>query len=94
MDTNPDFAPTTALPLADRNPSVPATVRLPYSLVPGINIWSYAYQKALATLGKQKIPTGPKNHKKPLPRVIDQGLYLRSFLINNFLTSITFRRPF
>lgn len=35
--------------------AVPATVRIPYSLVPHIDFNSNSYQRALATLGKQVI---------------------------------------
>jgi hypothetical protein len=44
--------------------SVPSTVRMPYSLIPSIDFSSRAYQRALATLGKQVIADKSNDKRK------------------------------
>ena len=57
---------------------VPCSVRLPYSLVPGMDFMSSGFQKALITLGKQSTP-----QVKPVdPPIAPQGtVNLLSFII-------------
>ena len=64
MDVDPD-------PLTETTPSFPngstssATVCLPYSSVPGMDTSSKLYQKAIATLKKQKPNSSPSVKASP-----------------------------
>jgi len=74
MDIDP--APLTAKALLTPIPESTPVVCLPYSLVPGMDITSQSYQKAVITLGKQKINSAPLAKDVPLISVLDRGMFL------------------
>ena len=84
MDTDPDFVSSKQAVL-DSGLSSATTVCLPFSLVPGMDTSSKAYQKALTTLGKQNSLFVPKSKPGPLRRLMDQGTLDHLFLHDHFL---------
>jgi len=70
MDVSPDFDTPSSSTSSDKKVSSTA-VCLPFSLVPGMDISSKSYQKAVITLGKQKAGTSNKN---PLSFLTDRGM--------------------
>jgi hypothetical protein len=72
MDVDPAPNVSTKVPIAA--PMTPTTVCLPYSLVPGLDLSSRSYQRAISTLGKQQSPQVPVAPKVPLVSVLDRGM--------------------
>jgi hypothetical protein len=68
----------------------PTTVRLPYALIPGLDITSSAFQKAVAYVAKQQTPSASvsRSHKKVkldhLPASHDQGMFFYLIFIPSF----------
>ena len=84
MDIDP--SPTTAESLLVTIQDYKPVVCLPYSLVPGLDITSWSYQKAVTTLGKQQVIPGPVIKWVPLISALDQGstpLFPSLFLTNS-----------
>lgn len=69
MDVSPDFPANGSSTPSDK---LAAAVRLPFSMVPGMDFSSKSYQKALITLGKQKVGT---SSKKSLVMSTDRGMF-------------------
>jgi hypothetical protein len=72
MDVDPVPAVTTKIPVVV--PETPTTVCLPYSLVPGLDMSSRSYQRAITTLGKQQPSQASVATKVPLVSVLDRGM--------------------
>ena len=68
-----DVDPTAETLLLTVNLEAPATVCLPYSLVPGIDTSSKSYQRAIVVLGKQQANLAPAPNKTPLVPFLDRG---------------------
>lgn len=58
----------------DSEPVVPATVCLPFSKVPGMDVSSKSYHKAMATLAKQQGPTVAPKEPRAMRSILDKGL--------------------
>ena len=69
-----DFSPVSIPTYSDPVPTSSPVVCLPYSLIPGIDIASQSYQKAVITLGKQKTNAIPVTESVPLISVLDRGI--------------------
>jgi hypothetical protein len=82
VDISP-VAPETVPATANESSTV---VCLPYSLVPGLDTTSRAYQKAVLTLSKQRPEQTPVVPLVPLISALDRGtihvLLLLSFLLS------------
>lgn len=72
MDVDPTPEITTTSPVVA--PEAPATVCLPYSLVPGLDMSSRSYQRAISTLGKQKPIKPSVNPQAPIISVLERGM--------------------
>jgi hypothetical protein len=73
MDVDPSPSTANTVPvLVPEGP--PTVVCLPYSLVPGLDMSSRSYQRAVTTLGKQKPIQTPVTNKVPLVSVLDRGM--------------------
>ena len=59
---------------AGKSTKEPSSVRIPYSLVPGIDFTSIAYQRVLSTLGKQVIKDKPDNKRNGKSTKASNGL--------------------
>ena len=68
-----DLSPVSIPTYSESVPTSLPVVCLPYSLVPGIDIASQSYQKAVITLGKQRIDTNPVTKSVPFISVLDRG---------------------
>ena len=82
VDPSPTTAETLPATILDSKP----VVCLPYSLVPGLDITSQSYPKAVMTLGKEQAILDPVTKQVPLILVLDQGstpLFLLLFLTNS-----------
>jgi len=71
MDVDPSPETVVAAPVVV--PETPATVRLPYSLVPGLDTSSRSYQRAVTILSKQQPPQASVPAKVPLVSTLDRG---------------------
>jgi len=71
VDPTPDTEIINQVVVPDIPPSV---VCLPYSLVPGLDMSSRSYQRALSTLAKQQPTPAPVTPKVPLVSVLDRGI--------------------
>jgi len=69
VDPSPSFAKTVLEPIPESTP----VVCLPYSLVPGLDITSQSYQKAVITLGKQQNTSVTTTERVPLISILDRG---------------------
>lgn len=72
MDVDP--SPTFAKTVMESIPEVPSVVCLPYSLVPGLDITSQSYQKAVVTLGKQQTTPSTTSEHVPFISILDRGM--------------------
>lgn len=72
MDFNPSPTATETLPATIQESKT--VVYLPYSLVPGLDITSWSYQKAINILDKQKTNLAPVSKPVPLILVLDWGM--------------------
>jgi hypothetical protein len=73
MDVDP--TPATAINNPVVVPEAPSSVVcLPYSLVPGLDMSSRSYQRAVTTLAKQQPTPAPVTAKAPLVSVLDRGM--------------------
>jgi len=71
VDPTPDTELNNPVVVPEAPPSV---VCLPYSLVPGLDMSSRSYQRAVTTLGKQKPIQTSVTTKVPLVSVLDRGM--------------------
>jgi hypothetical protein len=91
MDVSPDYSNSdTAASSEDKDASV-AAVRLPFSMVPGMDISSRSYIKAITILGKQQTET---LENKSLTEFSDQGNHFIAYLflfsiLNNLFRSLS-----
>jgi hypothetical protein len=71
VDSTPDTEINNPVVVPEVPPSV---VCLPYSLVPGLDMSSRSYQRALNTLAKQQPTPASVTPKVPLVSVLDRGI--------------------
>jgi hypothetical protein len=71
MDVDP--SPTSSKTVLESIPESNPVVCLPYSLVPGLDITSQSYQKAVITLGKQQATPVSTPERVPLISILDRG---------------------
>jgi hypothetical protein len=72
MDVDP--SPTSSKTALEPIPESTSVVCLPYSLVPGLDITSQSYQKAVITLGKQQNTSVTTTERVPLISILDRGM--------------------
>ena len=93
MDVDP--SPTSSKSVLGSVPESSPVVCLPYSLVPGLDITSQSYQKAIITLGKQQTTLVSTPERVPLISILDRGAIIlhHAFfsIFNNFqqMSSLT-----
>lgn len=72
MDVDP--APSASIKIPVVVPETPTTVCLPYSLVPGLDMSSRSYQRAISTLAKQQPIQTSVTAKTPLVSILERGM--------------------